>query len=334
MNKEAMYYEQLEQNAVRCVLCPHSCKLTEGKTGICKARENIGGKLYSRNYGNIAAVAMDPIEKKPLYHFYPGKYILSIGTTGCNFSCSFCQNHHIAQAEADEQNANSIEPSYLVKLCRDEEDCIGIAYTYNEPSIWYEYILETAAFFREKEFKNVMVTNGYISEKPLKQLLPYIDAFNIDVKGFSEKYYKEVCGGSLEHVKRTVELAAESSHVEVTTLVVPGLNDSQEEIRKMAEWLAGIKPSIPLHLSRYFPQYKLNIPPTPVDTILKLKSAAEEYLDYVYLGNISGTDNSTYCPKCGVLLLKRDRGIIYEHLEGEECTKCGAVIEIVGTKDY
>ncbi len=329
--KEAMYYEPINDGRVNCLLCPHNCSIAEGKSGICRVRENIGGRLYSRNYGKVAAIAMDPIEKKPLYHYYPGKYILSIGTLGCNFKCSFCQNYHIAQQSSP---TKTIEPSYLVSLCRqDDEECIGAAFTYNEPNVWYEYILEAASFIKQKELKNVLVTNGYISEKPLLEILPYIDAMNIDVKAFSEKYYTEICGGSLKHVKNTVELSAANAHIEITTLIVPGLNDSIEEISSMAKWLSEIKPSIPLHLSRFFPQYKMKGTPTPVSTLKSLKKAAEEYLEYVYIGNVQG-DTSTYCPNCKALLVNRDGGIFYEHLDDKICSKCGKVIDILGTKEY
>ncbi|MFZ5352481.1 MAG: AmmeMemoRadiSam system radical SAM enzyme [Bacillota bacterium] len=334
MPKEAMYYEKVNERTISCSLCPHGCVLQEGKTGICKARENIGGVLYSNNYGEISAIAMDPIEKKPLYHFYPGKYLLSIGSTGCNFRCDFCQNFQIAQKKSGLHTpAHSLETGYLVKLCRDEEDCIGIAYTYNEPSIWYEYVYDTSQYVKEKEFKNIMVTNGYMSPEPFKELLPYIDAFNIDVKAFSEKYYKEICGGKLENVKRTVELAADKAHVELTTLIVPGLNDSDDEIAELAKWISEMKPSIPLHLTRYYPQYKMSLPSTPVETIKRLKRVAEEYLEYVYTGNIYGEDSNTYCPECKALLVRRGNVILYEHLEDGVCTKCGKEIDIIGTKD-
>lgn len=325
--REAMHYQKLENQRVKCELCPHDCSISEGGRGICRVRGNVGGTLYAENYGRVSSIAMDPMEKKPLYHFYPGQYILSIGTIGCNFSCSFCQNYHIAQQEAGTQY---VEPRYLLNICRNEEDCVGLAYTYNEPSVWYEYVLETAQIIRQEGLKNVMVTNGYMSTKPLAELLPYIDAMNIDVKGFSEKYYRDICGGSLKDVQRTVEASADKAHVEITTLVVPGYNDSIEEIKALASWLAGIKPSIPLHLSRYYPQYKMSAPPTPVDTIRQLREVASEYLDYVYVGNIPGEDSNTYCPSCHALLIRRTSGIFIEHLDDGKCSKCGKEINIIG----
>ena len=277
---------------------------------------------------------MDPVEKKPLYHYYPGKYLLSLGTVGCNFRCSFCQNHHIAQRGADkEAGAGELyeaSESYLLSLCRQEEECIGIAYTYNEPSVWYEYVLDTSRYFREKGYKNVLVTNGYIGEKALSELLPYIDAMNIDVKAFREDYYREICGGSLEYVKNTVTAAASQCHVEVTTLVIPGLNDSEPEMEELSEWLASIKASIPLHLSRYFPMNRMREAPTPVETLRTLKKVAAGSLEYVYIGNLHGEDTSTYCPRCGALLVRRGGGIFIEHLEEGYCSKCGKEIDIKG----
>lgn len=327
--KEAMYYRKLDGKAVHCDLCPHSCNIAAGGKGICRVRSNVEGTLYAESYGRVSAIAMDPMEKKPLYHYYPGKYVLSIGTIGCNFKCSFCQNHEIAQQEAP---TKYVEPRYLLSLCRSEEECIGLAYTYNEPNIWFEYILETAAIIKQEGLKNVMVSNGYINREPLNELLHYMDAFNIDVKGFSEKYYKEICGGTLQEVKKTVEAVAEKAHLEITTLIIPGYNDSPEEIKNLALWLRGINPSIPLHLTKYYPNYKMSAPPTPTNTIKMLKEVALEYLEFVYVGNVMGEDLNTYCPGCGALLLKRAGGIVVEHLNTDErqCSKCGKEINILG----
>lgn len=332
--KEAMHYKKLEENMVACRLCPHECIITPGKYGICRVRNNIEGTLYTHNYGKISALAMDPVEKKPLYHFFPGKYLLSLGTMGCNFRCSFCQNYHIAQQGIDgKENGNKLyeaSEGYLLSLCRQEEDCVGIAYTYNEPSIWYEYVLDTARYIKAKGYRNVLVTNGYMSEKALSELLPYIDAMNIDVKGFTEEYYRNICGGSLEHVKHTVELAASACHVEVTTLIVPGHNDGKKEMDELTKWLASVKSSIPLHLSRYFPMYRMKEEPTPAETLKNLKKAAESNLEYVYIGNLYGEDTNTYCPSCGALLIRRRGGIFIEHLDNGLCSKCGKTIDIMG----
>lgn len=332
--KEALYYEKLEGQKVICRLCPHECAIAPGKSGICRVRNNIEGTLYTVNYGKISAIAMDPVEKKPIYHYYPGKYLLSLGTVGCNFRCSFCQNHHIAQRGVDKESGAGelykASEGYLLSLCRQEEDCIGIAYTYNEPSVWYEYVLDTARYFKQKGYKNVMVTNGYISEKALSGLLPYIDAMNIDVKGFTEEYYRDICGGKLKHVKNTVLAAAAECHVEITTLIIPGRNDSESEMEELSKWLASVNSSIPLHLSRYFPMYKMKDEPTPAEILKALKKVAEANLEYVYIGNLHSGDTNTYCPKCGALLVRRDGGIFLEHLDDGICSKCGKVIDIIG----
>ncbi|MGE5630512.1 MAG: AmmeMemoRadiSam system radical SAM enzyme [Caulobacteraceae bacterium] len=332
--KEALYYEKLDDKKTLCRLCPHQCRLGPGQYGICRVRNNIEGTLYTHNYGKISAIAMDPVEKKPLYHFFPGKYLLSLGTVGCNFRCKFCQNYRIAQRGTGEKSDSGdfyeASEGYILSLCRQEEDCVGIAYTYNEPSVWYEYILDMAKYVKSKGYRNVLVTNGYMSDKPLMELLPYIDAMNIDVKSFNEEYYKDICGGRLEFVKNTVEAASSKCHIEITTLIVPGLNDSEEEMEELSEWLASVKPSIPLHLSRYFPMYMMNENPTPVETLKTLKKAAMENLEYVYIGNVSGNDTNTYCPDCGALLVRREDGIFIEHLDEGTCTKCGKLIDMTG----
>ncbi|MDD3706438.1 MAG: AmmeMemoRadiSam system radical SAM enzyme [Clostridiaceae bacterium] len=332
--KEAMHYEKIEGGNVICSLCPHGCTIAPGKFGICRVRNNIEGTLYTHNYGKISSIAMDPMEKKPLYHFFPGSFILSIGTVGCNFRCSFCQNYQIAQRGVVEQGRGyslyEASEDYLLNLCRKDEECIGVAYTYNEPTVWFEYVYDMAKLIRSEGYKNVLITNGYISVNALSELLPYIDAMNIDVKGFTEEYYRNVCGGSLEHVKRTVEAAAAECHIEITTLIVPGHNDSEKEMRELSKWLSSISPSIPLHLSRYFPKYKMEEQPTPEQTLIDLKKVADSYLEYVYIGNMQSEAANTYCPQCGALLIRRRRGIFIEHLDDGLCTKCGKVINIAG----
>ena len=281
--REALYYSKHEKGLL-CSLCPKNCLIKDQETGFCRTRRNVGGTLYAANYGACTSYALDPIEKKPLYHFYPGSYILSIGTWGCNFSCQFCQNWQIAQAEAEFQE---LSPEDVVEAAKEAGPRnIGIAYTYSEPAVWYEFVFDTARLARGAGLKNVLVTNGYISHEPLAELLPYIDAMNIDVKAFNEDFYHKICAGSLAEVKGTVEQAARHCHVEITTLLVPGLNDDPEEIEALSAWLASISPAIPLHLSRYFPRYKLDIPPTPLATMEKARDAARHHLQYVYLGNV------------------------------------------------
>jgi len=280
---EARYYEKLENKKVKCKLCPHRCVILPGNTGFCRARQNVDGKLYSLNYGYISSIAFDPIEKKPLYHFYPGSSILSIGTFGCSFKCLHCQNYEISQLSP---NVFEIDTEKLIELAKKDKDCIGIAFTYNEPTIWFEYVLDVAKRFKEEGFKTVLVTNGYLNEEPLLELLEVIDAANIDLKAFNDEFYKKVCSGDLESVKRFIEICSKKIHIEITTLIIPTLNDSEDEIENLAKWLSSIDDRIPLHLTRYFPRYKMILPPTPKETLFKLREIAKKYLMYVYLGNI------------------------------------------------
>ncbi len=332
--REALHYKQQGPN-VACSLCPKNCTIAEGRTGFCRVRRNTGGKLYSLNYAQATAQALDPIEKKPLYHFYPGSTILSLGTWGCNFACQFCQNWHIAQ---DQPPTALLEPQAAAALASRlvSRGNIGIAYTYSEPSVWYEYILDTAQLVRAAGLTNVLVSNGFINEQPLADLLPFIDAMNIDVKAFNNEYYQKVCAGQLEHVKHTVEQAAKKCHIEITTLLVPGLNDSETEIAEMAKWLSGINADIPLHFSRYFPNYKMDVPPTPISTLQLAHKTARKYLKYVYIGNVGGDGTNTYCPACGYKVIDRIGG--YSRLTTPDnadcfekyCPQCGRSIYITG----
>lgn len=284
--KKAMYSARIEEDKVHCSLCPHNCIISPGKLGACRARKNIDGDLYSLNYGKVTSVSLDPIEKKPFKRFKPGSMILSAGTFGCNLKCSFCQNWSISQHEA---RTADVAPEELVDRAVDMKSYgnIGIAYTYNEPSIWYEFVLDTAGLAKRKGLDNVLVTNGYISREPLLNLLPWIDAMNIDVKAFTERFYHDICKAALENVRDTVEICANKCHVEVTTLVIPDLNDSVEEIGQLSKWLSSISEEIPLHLTRFFPNYKMDDkPPTPVSTLEAAKKEAERHLKFVYIGNI------------------------------------------------
>lgn len=285
MKKEALWYEKLDNDIVHCHLCPHNCKIAEDESGICKVRQNDNGTLYNLNYKKATSIAMDPMEKKPLYHFHPGKYILSIGTYGCNFRCGFCQNHEISQNTLGGQTLDIDE---LIKICKDKPNCVGIAYTYNEPTIWYEFVLECAKKFKEANLANVLVTNGYINIEPLKELLPYIDAMNIDLKSMNDEFYKEICGGRLEPIKNTIKEAIENCHVEITSLIIPTKNDSPKNMEKLSKWIASLNPDTPLHLSRYYPAYKMQIPPTDPMTLLELKDVALQHLKHVYIGNVPG----------------------------------------------
>jgi pyruvate formate lyase activating enzyme len=272
---------------VQCEICPHHCKIEEGQVGLCRGRMNLDGKIISENYGKLTGFALDPIEKKPLYHFYPGSKILSIGSYGCNLNCPFCQNCDISMVGGGEIETQEITCEELVEkaVALKNSGNIGIAYTYNEPLIGYEFVRDCATLAKQKGLKNVVISNGYICEEPLKELLPIIDAFNIDLKGFTEEFYHKL-RGDLATVKRTIELIAEKCHVEVTTLIVPGENDSEEEMNELSGWLASVKPEIPLHISRFFPRFKMqDREATPVKQVYRLAQIARSNLANVYEGN-------------------------------------------------
>ncbi len=335
-SREAMYYSFIPQkDVIICSLCPHNCRIKEGERGKCGVRGREGEKLFSLNYGVCASYCLDPIEKKPLYHFYPGSNIFSIGSVGCNFSCNFCQNWNIAQ-QFGSVNTVMAAPEDILEIMEKRvpvEHRLGAAYTYNEPTVWYEFIYDTSRLMQEKGFKNVLVTNGFINPEPLKKLLPYIDAMNIDVKGFTEEFYEKYCGGSLKPVMRIVELAASHCHLELTNLVIPGLNDSPGDIQRMVNWIAKINRDIPLHISRYFPNHQMNIDATPEKTLEKAREIAMEKLSYVYTGNLLGSDYaSTYCPQCGGLLINRRGYSIKNHgvNNHHKCQMCGKQILIQG----
>jgi pyruvate formate lyase activating enzyme len=286
MTKEAMYWIKKDKDVIKCLLCPHGCVISPGNKGICRVRYNDNGTLKSINYGLCTALAMDPIEKKPLYNFFPGSLILSAGTFGCNLKCSFCQNWQIAHGENPPMyEVTSFELAELAEKHKSEGN-IGIAYTYSEPLMWYEFVLETCKEISKRNLKNVLVSNGYINEEPLKELLPFIDAANIDIKAYNSTFYPKMCKGKLEPVLRTVEFLAEHCHVEVTTLVIPGENDSEKEIEELSRWLRSVSPEITLHLTRYFPNYQLDLSPTPKKTLEKVREAALKHLTKVYLGNV------------------------------------------------
>lgn len=273
---------------VQCGICPHDCSIEEGHTGFCGARVNTGGKITATNYGKLTSIALDPIEKKPLYHFMPGSRILSVGSYGCNLRCPFCQNCAISMADESSVETIFVTPEELAAKAAAllPKGNIGVAYTYNEPLIGYEYVMDCTRLIRARGLKNVLVTNGYVCKKPLLDILPLIDAMNIDLKGFTEDFYKKV-GGDLETVKNTIAVASGSCHVEVTTLVIPGENDGDGEMEALSAWLAGVSPDIPLHLTRFFPRYRYaDRKPTPPEALHRLRDIASRRLKHVYLGNI------------------------------------------------
>jgi pyruvate formate lyase activating enzyme len=329
--REAMFWEGGEGGRVHCLLCPNDCRIAEGETGACRVRQNIDGVLRTLNYERVSAVHMDPIEKKPLFHFHPGSEILSLGTVGCNLSCAFCQNWSISQGTAGTRRMSSEE---AVALALDKPSNIGIAYTYNEPFIWYEFMADTAPQIKEAGLHNVLVTNGYVSERPLRELLPYIDAMNVDIKAMGADFYRELCRGRPEPPRRTVEIAHEAGClVEVTNLVIPNWNDDEAGIRALVDWVAGISKDIPLHFSRYHPDHKMTEPPTPADTLLRAQEIAREKLDYVYIGNVwGGAGENTLCPNCGETVIERQGFAVSQlRVHGGECDHCGAAVKVVGT---
>ncbi len=321
MPNQAKFFSH-EKDKIRCDLCPHHCLLGLNQIGVCQVRKNSNSQLVSLNYGNVTSIALDPIEKKPLYHFKPGKKILSIASFGCNMKCQFCQNYQISQLQP---KANFLTPDDLVHIISDVKDNIGIAFTYNEPFIWYEYVYDSARKIKEKlpDKDIVLVTNGYINEEPLLEILPYIDAMNIDLKAFSQDFYRNICKADLAPVLETIKTAFGKTHIEITTLMITEENDSLSEIEQIALFLSKMSPDIPLHLSRYYPHYLFKKPPTDIKKMIAAKNIANRYLNYVYLGNIPNADQNTYCPNCHHLVIDRDHFTYHD-----KCPECGNKINI------
>lgn len=318
--KEASYYTKAEGGTVVCALCPHRCVIPPGGRGRCRTRANEEGTLISRSYGHVASYGKDPIEKKPLYHFYPGTKIFSVGSFGCNFTCDFCQNFAISQESPKMIDTTA---QNLVDIACNEKENLGIAYTYNEPTIWYEFMTEIAQGIRRGGKKNVLVTNGYMNPEPLAALLPLIDAMNVDLKSMNPEFYKAHCGGTLEPVLEFIRQSAPACHVEITTLLIEGLNTSEDEICSVARFIAAINPEIPLHLSRYFPAYNMNLPPTDITLMERLQAVAREELRYVYLGNVPEADRDTRCGHCGSTLVSRQAAVVTALREDGACKVCG-----------
>lgn len=322
---QAKYYEKLPDKRVRCLLCPVECGIKPDKFGICKQRKNIDGELIADGYGQLVSLAIDPIEKKPLYHFHPGKPILSTGPNGCNLKCPFCQNWTISQKKVPTEYAS---PEQLVSLA-DKKGSIGIAFTYTEPLVWYEYVYDCALLLKEKGLKVVLVSNGYINEEPARELFKYVDAVNIDLKAASLEYYEKVCHGKRDDVLRTIKIACEMNiSVEITNLLIPGENDSEDDIKALVDLAADINPLMPLHISRYFPNYKYELPPTEISSLQKAVEIARSKLAFVYPGNYI-VNSDTLCPDCGHLWIKRD-GYSVHLPEGtfEKCPNCGRKVDI------
>jgi pyruvate formate lyase activating enzyme len=329
MIREAMLWDPLEGGKVRCRLCAHRCVIAAGKQGVCNVRENRDGRLETLVYGEVVAAHVDPIEKKPFYHFLPGSKALSVATAGCNFRCGFCQNWQISQAPRRKGGGIAGEPFPPADVVRAalDQDCRSISYTYTEPTVFFEYAYDTAKLAREAGLLNNFVTNGFMTLEALEAIAPYLDAANVDLKAFEEGTYKKVCGARLEPVLESIRsMRRLGIWVEVTTLVVPGLNDGADELAAMARFVASVDPDIPWHISRFHPDYEYTqAPPTPVAT---LRAAAETGrragLRHVYIGNVSGESEDTLCHSCGsVLIRRRGFAVVSNTLRGSLCPSCG-----------
>jgi pyruvate formate lyase activating enzyme len=328
--QEAMFWEKAADGKIDCRLCPHHCRIADGKRGICGVREARAGKLLASGYGKISSANNDPIEKKPLYHFHPGATIFSIGGWGCNFKCGFCQNWSISQQVV--ASGDVVQPAKIIAAARAEKSA-GIAYTYNEPLINIEFASECARLAREAGLVNVLVTNGFIEKEPAEFILPLVDALNIDIKGMDEDFYKKQCFASLKPVLEFSKQAVGAGrHVEITNLIIPGLNDADPQINKLAEWIfENLGKKTPLHLSAYHPEFKMDLPPTPPETLERAYRLCKEKLQYVYIGNVfSETGQDTLCPQCGnTLVFRRGYSIRPAGLNGKNCAKCGRPADII-----
>lgn len=331
MKREAKFYKKLNDGKVECFLCAHNCKIKENSFGICGVRKNEGGVLYTQVHGEVIASHIDPIEKKPLYHFLPGSLSYSIATVGCNLRCSFCQNWRISQAAKENRNIETYElaPEEVVREAVKHK-CRSISYTYTEPTIFFEYAYDISKLAREKGLKNVFVTNGYMRVEALEEISPYLDACNVDLKSFSDDFYRTMCGARLQPVTESIKKMKELGiHIEVTTLIIPNKNDSKEELKKIAQFIAGVDNNIPWHVSRFHPDYRyIEGDFTPIATLKTAETIGKnEGLKYIYLGNVL-EGNNTYCYNCNKLLLERHYfDVIKNDLDGNKCDKCKTVLE-------
>ncbi len=331
MHQKALLYEKLDEKSVHCFLCARHCRIPDGGFGFCRVRENIGGTLYTHAYGETIAAGVDPIEKKPLYHFYPGSLAFSIATMGCNFRCEFCQNWQISQSSPKDGARSSVKmsPSEIVEAAEDRQ-CRSIAYTYTEPTIFFEYALDTARLAHREGLANIFVTNGYMTGEAAEKIAPYLDAANVDLKYFNDEKYRKICRGRLQPVLDTIErLRKLKIWVEVTTLIIPGDNDSDQELEKIAGFIAGVDQGIPWHISAFRPEYKYR---DHRATSLEILNRAAEIgkkagLRYVYKGNVAG-DHNTYCYNCGETLIERRYfGPAASRIKDGKCFNCGASID-------
>ncbi|PIZ52564.1 AmmeMemoRadiSam system radical SAM enzyme [Candidatus Woesearchaeota archaeon CG_4_10_14_0_2_um_filter_33_10] len=328
--KEASYYKKLKNGNVQCFLCPKKCVIEKDSYGFCNARKNIDGKLYSAVYSNPCAVHIDPIEKKPLYHFMPGEKALSIGTIGCNLECKHCQNWTMSRAKPEGIVTQKISPEEIIEIAV-EKGCGIISYTYNEPTVFFEYMLDCAKIAKKKGLKNTIVSNGFINEEPLKELCKYIDGANVDLKSFNNKFYKDICSAWLEPVLESLKILKQKNvWLEITNLIIPTLNDNIKEIGKMCIWIKeNLGADVPLHFTGFYPCYKLlDIPKTSPEILKKArKIALKTGIKHSYVGNVfAAEENNTYCPKCGKLLIERSVfSIIKNNIKNSKCS-CGEQI--------
>ncbi len=331
MIKEAMLYEKISGNKAHCCLCSHRCKILPGKFGLCGVRQNVDGKLYTLVYGDIIATQVDPIEKKPLYHFLPGTTSYSIATIGCNFKCPFCQNWEISQVSKRDNDASGkdTKPEDIVRDAR-LAGCKSISYTYTEPTVFFEYAYDVARLAKKEGLYNNFVTNGYMTIEAIEAIKPYLDSANVDLKGFSEGFYQRFCQAHLEPVLESIRaMKKQGMWVEITTLIIPGQNDSEKELKSIAEFIASVGRETPWHISRFHPDYKYQDSlPTPAETLKKAKAIGEKAgLRYIYLGNVL-EGNDTYCYNCKSLLIRRMGFDVTENnIENNKCNKCNITID-------
>lgn len=333
---EAILYDKLPNNKIRCNLCAHRCKISESHIGICGVRKNLNGQLFALNYGKLIAQHVDPIEKKPLYHFYPGSKVYSIATVGCNFKCAFCQNYEIAQLPVIENRVvgQDVAPEEIVDQAI-RRDCKSIAYTYTEPTIFYEYAFDVAQLAYKASLKNIFITNGYITPEALRKIAPCLDAVNVDLKSFSNDFYKKICKAKLQPVLDALRLMKQLGiWIEVTTLVIPTFNDSYEELQSIAEFILGLGAETPWHVSAFYPAYKFeDVAPTSRQLLYRAWEIAQSVgLRYVYIGNLGEQEfATTYCYNCGMALIRRTFSAVTEnHLNKGRCPFCNVKIDGVG----
>ena len=331
--KESRLYKKLDDQKVRCLICAHSCILTPGKRGVCGVRENQDGSLMSLVYGKAIALNVDPIEKKPLFHFYPGTKSFSIATVGCNMRCLNCQNSDISQMVWDENRiqGQNAPPDVIVQAAIDQQ-CKTIAYTYTEPAVYFDYALDTAKLAHEKGIKNIFVTNGYLTQKALKAFAPHLDGANVDLKSFNDQTYRVICGARIQPVLDSIRFMKELGvWVEITTLLIPGINDSEDEIKTIADFIQSCDPGIPWHISRFHPTYRMmDIPPTSIEAVQRAREIGlEEGLRFVYTGNVADEKGeSTFCYQCGALLiLRRGFELASKRIVNGKCPECGVAID-------